>query len=51
VSLTKKLIVIGVAVSLSLVLFLLTPAFVQRAERVKAQDQAKHPICPCVPAK
>lgn len=38
---------IGVAVALSLVLFLLTPLFVQRAERLKAEDQAQHPACPC----
>ena len=45
--LTEKLIVIGVVVALSLILFLLTPVFMQRAERARAEDQAKHPTCPC----
>ena len=45
--LAEKLLIVGVAIALSLVLFLLTPAFVQRAERAREQDEANRPKCPC----
>ena len=44
--LTETLFIVGVAVALSIVLFLSTPAWVQRAERLRAQDKAESK-CPC----
>ena len=40
---TEKLFILAVVVALTLVLFLSTPAFVQRAKRARAQDEANRP--------